>query len=105
MPDEPRPAAARPVRLKTPLLGVVCRKCVKRVGGKAGKAGKQLTRALRYRLDAKVQAADVGCLKLCPKNKVVVVPMNGSAQLVPGEDWANDAADVLAASWVSTGQP
>lgn len=94
----------RPVRLRAALLGVVCRKCVRRAGGDPGKAAKRLGSALREAAGTRrVQAADVGCLGLCPKGWVVVVPAGGTPHVVPAKGWRRHAARLLAASHAAGG--
>ena len=59
---------------------LVCGNCSKKVGGGFGPKGKtSLAKALRQRLDlpkgrkAHVGLIETGCLKLCPKHRVVAI--------------------------------
>lgn len=59
---------------------LICGKCSRRIGGGFGKSGrKSLAKALRDKGNGKkgrkanFGVLEVGCLKLCPKNAVVVV--------------------------------
>lgn len=85
---------ARPVRLKSPLLGFVCRKCARKAGDR--KPGKRLTRALRDATGTKVQAGEIACLKLCPKRHIVVVLAGGEARLVPRDGWVAASVGAMA---------
>lgn len=89
-------SVGRTVRLPAPLLAIVCRKCAKRVGA-GGKPGKQIARAVRTKLGHKVQVAEVGCLKLCPKRHVVVVAIGAGPYLVEGDAWCDQATALLVA--------
>ncbi|HEX7872667.1 MAG TPA: (2Fe-2S) ferredoxin domain-containing protein [Sphingobium sp.] len=67
---------------------LICKKCSKKIGGGFGEKGRtSLAKALRARGDggkgrkASLGMAEVGCLKVCPKNAVVAI--NGARP----KDW------------------
>lgn len=61
----------------------VCRKCSKKVGGKQGKRfARNLREALRSRFGKKgSRVVEVGCLDLCPKDRIVVGITSATAPL------------------------
>ena len=68
-------------------IALVCRKCTKKLHGGFGPKGKQpLAKALRDELKASgrrraLRVIEVGCLNLCPKHAVSLVPPGRTDQL------------------------
>lgn len=86
----------RPVSTKTQRIVLVCAKCSKKLGGGFGKNGnKPLAKALRDLGDGKkgrkssLLVIETGCMKLCPKGRVVAVNTAQPAEWLlvsPGTD-------------------
>ena len=82
--------------LEEPVAAIVCRKCVRRAGGKEDGAGKRLSKQLRKRTGQRLRVLDSSCLGICPDDAVVVLAARDlrdnppRATLVPLEgivDW------------------